>query len=76
MEDRHGLKILDRRRFDKAVVGPGRTSLIQLTYHSLKVPGFNPCTHQVISWFQAFAFKCNLYRYAVVGICTLNQVDP
>jgi hypothetical protein len=21
--------------------------------HGLKAPGFNPCTHQVISWFQS-----------------------
>jgi hypothetical protein len=32
----------------------------------LKAPGFNPGARNVISWFQAFAFKCNLYRYSVV----------
>jgi acetoin utilization deacetylase AcuC-like enzyme len=36
---------------------------MQLT-HSLKPPGFNRWTHQVRNWFQAFAFKSNLYRYA------------
>jgi hypothetical protein len=40
----------------------GCTRGIQLT-HSLKAPGFNPLTLNVISWFQAFAFKCSLYRY-------------
>jgi hypothetical protein len=35
---------------------------MQLT-HSLKTPGFNPCTCQVRNRLQAFAFKCNLYRY-------------
>jgi hypothetical protein len=25
--------------------------------------GFNPCTCQTKTWFQAFAFKCNVYRY-------------
>jgi hypothetical protein len=24
----------------------------------------NPCSYEVISWFQAFAFKCNVYRYS------------
>jgi hypothetical protein len=24
----------------------------------------------------ALLFKVNLYRYTVVGLCTLNQVDP
>jgi hypothetical protein len=24
---------------------------------------FQPCTYQVRNWFQAFPFKCNLYRY-------------
>jgi hypothetical protein len=24
----------------------------------------NPCTYKVISWFEAFAFTFNLYRYA------------
>jgi hypothetical protein len=28
--------------------------------HSLKAPGFNPRTRNVISWFQAFAFKMQL----------------
>jgi hypothetical protein len=28
----------------------------------MKAPGFNPRTYQVISRFQAFAFKCNLHR--------------
>jgi hypothetical protein len=32
---------------------------MQLT-HSLKAPGFNPWTYEVISWFQAFAFKFKL----------------
>jgi hypothetical protein len=32
--------------------------------NSLKPPGFKPCTWNVISWFQAFAGKCNLCRYA------------
>jgi hypothetical protein len=45
----------------------------------------------VKNWFQSFAFKLNLYRYALefiygdrdwmkpangVGLCRLNQVDP
>jgi hypothetical protein len=31
----------------------------------LKPPGFNPRTHQVRNWFQAFCFhkKCSLHRY-------------
>jgi hypothetical protein len=37
---------------------------MQLT-HSLKAPGFNPCTYKMKNRFQAFAFKCNLYRYSV-----------
>ena len=44
----------------------GCTSLVQST-HSLKVPGFNPGTYDVISWFQAFAFKCNLHRYTLAA---------
>jgi hypothetical protein len=28
-----------------------------------KAPVFIPCAYEVISWFRAFAFKCNLYRY-------------
>jgi hypothetical protein len=35
--------------------------------HSLNAPGFNPCTCHVTSWCQAFAFKCNLYRYTEDG---------
>jgi hypothetical protein len=35
--------------------------------HSLKAPGFNPCAYEVISWFQAFAFKFKLYRYTVAA---------
>jgi hypothetical protein len=31
---------------------------------SWQAPAFNPWTYTVISWFQAFVFKCNLYRYA------------
>ena len=30
---------------------------------SLKAPDSNPRNYQAISWFQAFAFKFNLYRY-------------
>jgi hypothetical protein len=30
------------------------------------LPGFNPCTYKVKTWFQAFAFKCNLYRYNAI----------
>jgi hypothetical protein len=29
----------------------------------LKGPGFNPRAYEVETWFQAFAFTCNLYRY-------------
>ena len=35
---------------------------MQLT-HSLKAPGFNHRTYRARNRFQAFAFKCNLYRY-------------
>jgi hypothetical protein len=31
--------------------------------HSLKAPGFISCAYEVKNRFQAFAFKCNLYRY-------------
>jgi hypothetical protein len=31
--------------------------------HSLKAPGFNPRAYEVKKRFQAFAFKCSLYRY-------------
>jgi hypothetical protein len=32
--------------------------------HSLKAPGFNPCTYEVKTWFQASAcIKRNFYRY-------------
>jgi hypothetical protein len=31
--------------------------------HSSKPPGFIHSTYQVKNWFQAFAFKCNLYCY-------------
>ena len=30
---------------------------------SLQARGFIPCVYRVISWFQAFAFTCNLCRY-------------
>jgi hypothetical protein len=35
----------------------------QLT-HSLKAPGFNPCTLNVISWFQSLLSKFSLCRYS------------
>ena len=38
---------------------------MQLT-HSLKAPCFNPSAYQVRSRFQAFPFKFNVYRYALV----------
>jgi hypothetical protein len=39
--------------------------LLFSTETTWKAPGFNPWTYQVISWFQAFAFKwVNLYRYS------------
>jgi hypothetical protein len=28
----------------------------------------------VISWFESFAFKCNLYRYTTVGQAMLSTV--
>ena len=31
----------------------------------MKAPGINPCTFKVKTWFQAFAFKCNLHRYTL-----------
>ena len=36
--------------------------------HSLKEPAwYQPLSHEVENWFQqAFAFKCNLYRYGSV----------
>jgi hypothetical protein len=30
----------------------------------------------VISWFQAFAFKCNVYRYSMIDYIILTQVTP
>jgi hypothetical protein len=29
----------------------------------LKAPGFNLCAYEVKTWFQAFDFKCKVYRY-------------
>jgi hypothetical protein len=37
---------------------------MQLTL-SLKAPGFNHWTYQMRNWFQAFAFKCNLFCYSL-----------
>jgi hypothetical protein len=45
-------------------VGGALVKLHTAVTHSLKAPGFNPWAYEVISWFQSFAFKSNLYRYA------------
>jgi hypothetical protein len=58
------------------VVGGCTSSRIQFT-HSLKAPGFNPwnlSSENLVSRFAASS--STLYRYIVVGLCTLNQVDP
>jgi hypothetical protein len=34
----------------------------------LEAPGFNPCAYEVKTWFQAFAFECNLCRYTAAFI--------
>jgi hypothetical protein len=73
------IRVQEARR--KLALAVGLYMLHLVVTHSLKAPGFNPCTYKVISWFQAFAFTCNVYRYLpahprVVGLCTLNQVDP
>jgi hypothetical protein len=31
----------------------------------LQAPDFNPCVYEARNWFQAFVFKCNLYRYTL-----------
>jgi hypothetical protein len=49
--------------------------------HSLKAPGFNPCTYQVKNRFQAFAFKLQLVPLHPgitndVLIQTAMELDP
>jgi hypothetical protein len=56
--------VLDRPRHE--------VGLYKLT-HNLKAPGFTPCIYKVENRFQAFAFKCNLYRYCSGLIAELRM---
>jgi hypothetical protein len=44
--------------------------------HNLKAPGFNPKNCKVISWFQSFAYKFNLYRYTTAADSENAAADP
>jgi coiled-coil and C2 domain-containing protein 2A len=56
------------------VVGPVQAECSRPT-HSLKPPGFNPRTYQVISWFQSLLLSnwVNLCRYGVVNIVLFDE---
>jgi hypothetical protein len=57
-----------------AVVGLHKLNPVKT--RSLISPGFNPCAYRVKNWFQAFAFKCNLYRYTVVKNPATSRLYP
>jgi hypothetical protein len=52
---------------DEGEVG-GWVKLNPVDPHSLQPPGFNPCTYQVISLFQAFAFELKLVPLTPRGL--------
>jgi hypothetical protein len=41
--------------------------------HSLKPPGFNHRTYQVISKFQSVPFKLNLHRYTMAALSQAQE---
>jgi hypothetical protein len=55
---------------------PDRAAVRLHKLNSLASVWFQPLRLRSEKLVSKFAFTCNLYRYAVVGLCTLNQVDP